>query len=228
MFRSVVIAMGVALLSGCVSTKIVPIKESDVATLQGGAIAITTREKPAFAVMTAGKAMFGAIGGAAMVIAGNNLIKENSVEDPAVHISNELIKGFAETNAMTVVPTGSVIATTMKPAELAKQYPNADVLLDVQTVNWSFAYFPMDWNSYHVIYSAKVRVIDVKKSKLLAEGFCSRVPEKTDSAPSYDQLVQNGAAGLKKELAIAAEHCIKEFRSKVFLQSGVRTANSAR
>jgi hypothetical protein len=77
------------------------------------------------------------------------------------------------------------------------------------------------------MYSAKMRVIDTKKRSLLAEGFCSRVPEKSESAPSYDQLLENQAARLKQELKVAAEHCIDEFRAKVFMQTDMKTANSA-
>lgn len=228
MLRSVAIVIGLVLLSGCASTKVVPLQEKDLASLQGGTVTTSTREKPGFGAMTAGKAMFGAIGAVAMIAKGNEIVKENDVEDPAAYIAQELAKGFADANEMTVVSTEGVIASGTKPAELAKAYPDADVLLDVQTVNWSFGYFPTDWNSYRVMYSAKVRVIDTKRRKLLAEGFCSRVPEHADNAPSHDQLLADRAAVLKQELAAAADHCISTFRNEVFFQSGVRTASSAR
>jgi hypothetical protein len=226
MARSVVVAIGAVMLTGCVSTKVTPLKESDVATLQGGKVTTTTRPVPGFVAMTAGKAMFGALGGAAMAIAGNNLVKENGVPDPADYIANELTKGFADANAMTVASNGNVVATAVKPADLAKQYADADLLLDVQTINWSFAYFPTDWNNYRVMYSARLRVIDVKKAAVLAEGFCSRVPENSDTAPSYDDLVNDGAAGLKKELLVAANYCIRELRSQVFLPNTVKSAST--
>lgn len=124
------------------------------------------------------------------------------------------------------VPANGKLATKTTPKELAAQYSDADVLLDVQTINWSFVYFPTDWNSYRVIYSAKIRVIDVKKSKLLAEGFCSRIPENSETAPSHDELLADQAARLKQELRIGADHCVEEFRNKVLLQPGVKTASS--
>jgi hypothetical protein len=226
MLRVILIAAAVGMLSGCVSTKTIPMKAETIARIQGGTLAVTKREKPGFAAMTAGKAMFGAVGGAAMVMAGNKIVEENAIEDPALRISAELMKGFADVNAMSVVSTDGIIASGVKPTELAKQYSNANVLLDIQTINWSFVYFPTDWNSYRVIYSAKMRVIDTKEAKLLAEGFCSRVPENSAEAPSHDELLENQAARLKQELAIAADHCIQEFRSKVLMQTDVRTASS--
>ena len=66
----------------------------------------------------------------------------------------------------------------------------------VRTVNWSFAYFPTDWNSYRVIYSAKLRLTDTRNRKVLAEGFCARIPEKSDSAPGYEELLADQEEGL--------------------------------
>ena len=217
--RLSVLAVGVLTLTSCVSTKIVPIQQDRMANLQGSTITVSTREKPSFGAMTAGKATFGLLGAAAMISAGNEIVKKNAIEDPAVSIARELADSFASANAMTVVPTEGVLAKSTNPAELARQYSAADILLDVQTVNWSFAYFPTDWNNYRVIYSAKARLIDTRTRKVLAEGFCSRVPEKTDDAPSHEELLANQAARLKQELEAAAQHCVSEFRSKVLKSS---------
>jgi hypothetical protein len=219
MLRSIILLAGVALLTGCVSTKTVPLQKDTISSYQGRTIAVSSRERPAFAAMTAGKAMFGAIGGAAMVMAGNKIVEENEVQDPAQIISQKLLETFSTGHSLKLVSTDGVIAKGMKVDDLSKQYSGADILLDVQTTGWNLAYFPTDWNSYRVIYAAKLRIIDTHKSKVLAEGFCSRVPEKTDSAPSYDQLLENKADRLKQELALAAEFCVNEFRSKVLVQT---------
>ncbi len=217
--RLAVLTISVLTLTGCVSTKVVPIQQERMANLKGSTITVTTREKPSFGATTAGKASFGLLGAAAMISAGNEIVKKNAVEDPAGSIARELANSFASANAMTVVPTEGVLAKGTNPAELARQYSGADLLLDVQTVNWGFAYFPTDWNNYRVIYSAKARLIDTKTRKVLAEGFCSRVPEKTDDAPSHEELLANQAARLKQELEAAADHCISEFRAKVLKSS---------
>lgn len=209
------ILAGALMLGGCVSTKNV---RADVATLRSTAparITTTTREKPDFAAMTAGKAMFGMVGGLAMIAAGNSIIKENDVEDPAGYIAAELSSELASTLGAQVVDNGGKVADTARPGELAKLYPGADLLLDVQTINWSFTYFPTDWNSYRLIYSAKLRLIDTRTGALRAEGFCARVPEKSENAPSREQLLADRAAGLKRELRVAADHCIGEFKAKV-------------
>lgn len=204
-------------LGGCVSTKNV---KADVAALRSSApatVTVTTRQRPDFAAMTAGKAMFGLAGGLAMVAAGNAIVEENGVEDPANYMAAELAQSLSASLGAQVVDNGGGIAGTAAPAELAKLYPNADLLLDVQTVNWSFVYFPADWNSYRVIYSAKLRLIDTRTGALRAEGFCARVPDKTENAPSREQLLADQAARLKSELRAAADHCISQFRTDVLV-----------
>lgn len=204
MRRMLVLAAGLVTLTGCVSTKIVPLQQRGMASLQGKTLTVAKREKPAFTAGTAGKAAFGLIGATAMIVKGNSIIQENNVEDPAEYIANELAGDLASAHAMAVVPADSV----------------ADILLDVRTVNWSFVYFPTDWNSYRVIYSAKLKLIDNRSRKVLAEGFCARVPEKSDSAPGYDELLADQAARLKQELRAGADHCIAELRAKVLRSSG--------
>lgn len=193
-----VVVVGLVTLAGCVSTKIVPLQQGRMASLQGKTLAVAKREKPSFAAGTAGKAAFGVIGAAAMIAKGNSIIQENHVEDPAVYIAKELAGDLATAHSMTLAAEGG-----------------ADILLDVRTVNWSFIYFPTDWNSYRVIYSAKLKLTDAKSGKVLAEGFCARVPEKSDSAPGYEELMADQAARLKQELTAGADQCIGEFRAKV-------------
>jgi hypothetical protein len=200
-----VLATGLVTLAGCVSTKIVPLQQGRMASLQGKTLTVAKHEKPSFGAMTAGKAAFGIIGAAAMIAKGNSIVQENNVEDPAGYIAKELAGDLATTHSLTVVPADG----------------GADILLDVRTVNWSFAYFPTDWNSYRVIYSAKLKLTDTRSGKVLAEGFCARIPEKSDGAPGYEELMADQAARLKQELTAGADHCIAEFRSKVFRSSGV-------
>jgi hypothetical protein len=203
MRRMMVLLAGLVTLAGCVSTKNVPLQQARMASLQGKTLTVVKREKPSFTAMTAGKAAFGLIGAAAMVAKGNSIVQENNVEDPAGYIAKELAGDLAAVYSMTIVPVEG----------------GADLLLDVRTVNWSFAYFPTDWNSYRVIYSTKLKLTD-KSGKVLAEGFCARIPEKSDGAPGYEELMADQAARLKQELKAGADQCIGEFRTKVLRSAG--------
>lgn len=202
------------LVSGCVSTKNVPVNDAATSEIQGKSITTAKREMPDFAAMTAGKAMFAMVGAVAMISAGNGIIRDNQVEDPANYISATLVAGLTEKYKLSVVNNDGILVADESPDKLAAQYASSDYLLDVRTINWSFAYFPTDWDSYRVMYSAKLRLINTDNGQVVAESFCARLPEKTEAAPSYNELLANQAQRLKDELRAAADYCVGEFKTK--------------
>lgn len=211
--RLIVIAVVAGMVSGCVSVKQIPMDSSSASAIGGRTVVLTEREKPSFGAMTVGKAMFGALGAAAMISAGNKIVGDNNVDDPAPYISSRLSKELADKRSVGVSDKKmSVTGSSQKEIMGSSQ----DLILDVMTVNWSVAYFPTDWSHYRVIYSAKASLIDAKSKVVLAEGFCAKVPEQTPESPTYDQLLANGAERLKQELKMAADYCVGEFLSKTF------------
>jgi hypothetical protein len=83
-----------------------------------------------------------------MVGAGNKIVQENEVEDPAGYIARALSDDFSTKHGVTVNVDGQVAAVGENVAELSRQYAGHDYLLDVKTFDWGFQYFPTDWNSY--------------------------------------------------------------------------------
>jgi hypothetical protein len=215
--KKVVLLIGLfAMLSGCVSTKNIKISEADFKLLNPNQLAMTTRDKPDFAAMTAGKAMFAMLGAAAMISAGNDIVKENDIDDPARYIQAELAKALNINYGFALSESAAVKVKTDKPAKITAAFADSDLVLDLETINWSFAYFPTDWDNYRVIYSVKLRLFNTKTNSIVAEGFCSRVPEEDDTAPSYEELLANKAERIKQELKIAADKCISELSANVF------------
>lgn len=210
MKKLVWLALASLVVSGCVSTKSVSMSDGVRQALADRPVHPTTRaEPPAFAAQTAGKAMFGGIGAAAMIKAGNDLVRENDITDPAPGISQALA---AEVAARFSAHAAEAVA--MEDGNPLT--PTAGYVVDVRTVNWSFIYFPTDWDNYRVIYSAQMRVLD-PEGAVVAQEFCSRVPEYSEDAPTYDQLLADGAARLKQEIAIAGDHCLAQFRARTGL-----------
>ncbi len=201
-------------LSGCVSTKNLQISQQDLKLLNPNNIALTSREKPDFSAMTAGKVMFALVSVATMGTAGNDIVEENEIEDPANYIRTSLANALKEKYGFKISEPKKV--TSSKSSKIVKAFPESDLILDVETINWSFVYFPTDWDNYRVIYSVKLRLIETKTKNIVAEGFCSRVPEEDDTASSYDELLANKAERLKQELTIAADKCIGEFKTNIF------------
>ncbi len=215
MNKIVVMAIASIVLSGCVSTKNLQISQQDLKQINPNHVALTSREKPNFSAITAGKAMFALLGAAAMISAGNDIVEENKIEDPASYIQAELARELNKNYGFKIDESETKKVATSKGSKIAQLFPKSDLVLDIETINWSFAYFPTDWDNYRVIYSAKLRLIDTKSKNTIAEGFCSRVPEEDDSAPSHDELLANNAERLKQELRSAANKCISEFKSNV-------------
>ena len=213
--RIVALCVFALTLGACASTQTVKIDQKAGVQMQGKSVAVTTSDRPPFAAMTAGHGMFAMMGALAALDQGGKLIQENDVPDPAVHIGKALSAGLQAQYAVQLQDAqhpGEEAAVD----QLVKAHPDAAFLLDVRTINWSFIYFPTDWNNYRVIYSAQTRLIDTASAKVVAQAFCSRVPDQTPDSPSYDQLLANNAQRLKDELLVAADHCVNEFRSKLF------------
>jgi hypothetical protein len=165
--------------------------------------------------MTPGKAAFAMVGAFAMIAEGNKIVAENKITDPADTIAAELIKSLETSHGTKVVMapvkvTDDDIQNIISSAKGASRY-----LLDVQTIGWNFAYFPTDWTHYRVMYTAKARLIDADSKSVIAEGFCKQIPESNVNAPTHDELLQNNAERLKKELNAAAQECIKTLKSEM-------------
>lgn len=208
-------------LAGCVSTKTIGVAPNVLDKYHGDTVAVTHRSEGGFLAQTSGKAMFGAIGAIAMIHAGNEIIHEDQVPDPVTSIEQALQADLVRENGMRSVDI-NVSTDTTDASKLASQYQNADLLLDVYTTYWGFLYFPTNWTHYKVLYTARMRLIDTKTSKVLATGFCSRKPESSPSeAPTYAELLGDHGALLKKDLAQAAQTCAQQFGQKVLLENAV-------
>ncbi len=208
-------AFVLAFCSACVSTKNVPLDINSFEKIEFSKISLSKREKPDFSATTPGKAAFGGFGALAMISAGNKIIEENNIADPANFISAELGKTLAEKYGSVEVLRSDKVVSGLKTQSVIDTYSDVGILLDVQTINWSFLYFPTKWGKYRVIYSAKLRLVDSGSGKLLAEGFCQRTPEYDDNAPTKEQLLTDSAARLKEELLLGAKSCIEQLKMNV-------------
>ena len=210
-----------AVLGACVSIEETPLAPASAESLRGRVAAIAVRDTPDFSAFTPGRAAIGGlIGGAMMIELGNRVVRENGVEDPSTAIARALANELKERFALGLAPQ-TVHVTTDDVAPLVKQHPDVDLLLDVRTLGWMYAYFPTAWNRYWVGYSARLRLIDVKRGQVIAEGGCARKPpEDSSAAPSGDELLANSAQRLKAELADAAQFCLQHFRTAPFAFTG--------
>jgi len=215
MKKVLLVVAAAGIFSGCASVNKQPIAPNATTELKGQTIAQTKRPPPDFAAMTPGKAAFALIGAALMISEGNSLIAQNKVADPADAIASSLVTALqsaygAKSTEQQIAVNASNVTEISAAAGGAARF-----VVDVQTINWSFGYFPTDWTHYRVIYTAKARLINTSTKATVAEGFCKRIPESNVGAPTYDELTSNEAALLKKQLSLAVDECVKTLKAEM-------------
>ena len=219
MRKLIAVAAIAAMLVGCapVSTKSI----NSTAGLQGKRLAVTSHPIPDFSAGTAGKAMFAMVGAIAMIHAGNELVRQDQIQDPAIRIGQRLSTDLAKTQGVIVLPPNGLVASSDDPAALIKTYAGADLLLDVKTYAWSYVYYPTKWGSYRVNVDANVRLLDGKSGDVIAQQTCKIDPTDPNNPPSLDALRANQSALLKQLLSKAADTCVGNVEQQVLRVASV-------
>ncbi len=204
------------LLGACASTQNLAVSPDTLKTMQGKSLFLIQRESPSFVAMTSGKGMFAVAGVGAAVAAGNTMVSENDIVDPAMDISRTLSRNLAENYGVT--PGGeSDTAESDSIDSLVRLAGGNDYALDVATNGWSYMYDGFSFGDYFVGYSSKLRLIDVRAAKVISSGLCVYDAKKAGKSPvSHETLLADNAAYIKQELAVASNHCIREFTTKLF------------
>ena len=202
------VLMSALALCGCAGMQAVKPSDDAMRSLHGAHLTVVTYGKSPFAAMTYGKAMFGGLGGLAAIGEGNDVIRNNDVPDPAVTVAAKLSPLLtARLNASGADNIADRDPDKNAEKDLAAAASGKGAMLDVQTMYWSFVYFPLDWTHYHVIYTARARLIDAGSGQVIAQAPCKFDTENDKPAPDYDTMMADKAAKLKAMLAEAADAC---------------------
>jgi len=210
-------------LASCVSPpKDQPLSQADGARLRGASLVIAKRDAPPFAEMTAGKAALGSFGvvgavagASAMESEGKKIVEGNVIQDPADQMGRQLASALSAARGAKVSASSASKVKDKDPKAIARAYPGSDFVLDVRTTLWATVYFPTNWARYRVIYCAQLQLIETRTGRVIAQGVYGRVPEKTPSSPTRDELHANNAAILKRELQTGAAECTAHFKRNV-------------
>ena len=189
--------------------------------MQGKSIILIQRESPSFVAMTSGKGMFAVAGVGAAAVAGNKLVEETGIVDPAMIISRKLAQGLAEEYGVTLSGETDVVPTD-RADSLGAVANDTDYALDVATNGWSYMYDGFNMGDYFVGYSSKLRLIDVKSGEVISSGMCAyNAKEAGKTAVSHETLLSDDAAYIKQELEDATQLCVQEFASNLFSSRAV-------
>jgi hypothetical protein len=215
------------MLAGCVSTANVALSKDRLSAAEGGTLTVSSRAMPDFVILKPSTAVIsgltggvgGAIAGDIAVKKGDEFINANGIPDPAVKMKKELSAYLATTFHLTEKNDRPVVVSTNDEEEMANAAAGkADFLLDVQTVNWSFLYLPFDWSRYRLLYSVKLRLIDIKKKEMIAEGFYFWKTPGEAYNPTYDELIAKHGEAIQKQSDDARVAATKYFESNILTQ----------
>lgn len=201
------------LTTGCANLQPIPLTPEAAAGLKNKEVVRGQMEKPPFVAVTADKAMFAMFGAVAMISAGKTIAEENHLQDPAPYINEKLSLALSKKYG-TKVTAKTVPILDNDIQALAQKNPGMELVLEIRTTSWNFIYFPTTWGKYRVTYTAMLRLLDIKDSKVIAQGLCSYQPDETPTSPTYDELLANSAERLKREIILAADFCINDFKTK--------------
>jgi hypothetical protein len=216
-----------ALLAGCATTPAPrSLDAAGLTAVHSQSVAVTSRPRPGFAVLKAGNMMFGALGGLAGVEEGNKIATANGLANPADAIAQELAIALRDTQgAQAAAPVAVETNDVERIAAQAKG--KARFVVDVETRMWHVIYFPTDWTHYQVPYMAVARLIDADTARVLAESSCKVEPGTNAGAPTYDELLANGAERLRASAAASAATCAAQFKRDMFALRDARPAAAA-
>jgi hypothetical protein len=205
------------IIAGCSSVKIVHLNPAASANIQGKSLVLVKRRSPDFIAMTSKKGMFAVVGVGAAVKAGNALVREKGIEDPALKIGRSVAQVLKSRYGMTVKGISRAYAESDDLGVISRLAAGQDYALDVATNGWSFIYDGFSFSDYLVGYSAKLRLIDVKAGKVLAEGLCIYDWKKAGKPTvSYEELMANDAAVIKKHLVESVDFCTRYYSKTLF------------
>ena len=219
-----------AVTCGCMSQETIAADPRVTSRFNGSRIATFRREPPQFQFGTAGTLLLAGLGlvpavfgGAEMQRAGDVVIREYELEDPAVYVGRKLLADLAPTfGFIPVVATDSIVSVE-SAQKLSAQYPDVQYLLDVRTNVWGVQVHPVRWTRYFVNYSAQMRLIETASGKVVAQSFCAKGFGRPGERPTRDELLANRAQRLKDELRLDADDCVEQFKARVLERSGDAT-----
>ena len=185
-------------------------------------MALVLQQPTDFYARTAANSMFGLAGLVTASISGNKIVKDYHLVDPSVRLGNKLAIALSEKYQLTT-------KTVMRPVNVSGwgQLPavaqDVDLLLSVRTSYWGVGYFPTNWARYKFHHHVEVNLTDRRNNSVLAQGDCLSDATGVDkSPPSYDQLLADDAAELKRQIADAVDMCLDEYESQLFLTAAAR------
>ena len=220
--RSILLFALVLALGACAGPKSdqapIALSSADASTLAGRSATNSVYQSPDFVAELAGRGTPGIAGHATMVGERNAILIDNKIGDPAPVIARNLGLMLAKQYGLRFAAAPRSAFASAEVADIAASNPDAEILIDVQTLRWGLMNDRSDLDAYRVKYDVRMRLVDNFDGRVLAQETCTHMKDDEDgaAAPSYEDLAANDAAGLKQELLDAALFCTRRFMRVLF------------
>lgn len=205
-------------LAGCAAIKPVALPQDSQASYQGQPLTVVTYDPHAgYFQMTAGAAMFGAIGAIAAIAESEKIVGRYQLVNPSIRTAEKLAPVLVDRlKPSSMTPVSYVPEKGQPEQQLAALAGNKGLVLDVRTMAWTTAYFPFNWGHYRTMYSAVSRLADGATGKVIAVAPCKVLVETDKGAPTYDELYADNASLLKAKYNDAADDCAQQMATALF------------
>lgn len=212
---------------GCASTDLAPIKmeKGGIEKLKTQSNIVVIHYKPApFRLVTEGTTLasgigvlFGAVGGAIgagatinkIESAGQEMVKNYSLQDPVLRVKEHIVDVLNTKYGLNNIHPIPEAIVEENFDLFRKQYGDG-LIIDLMTINWGIGSFTFDSSHYRTPLFVRARLVDLRDSKVLWQGSCRVMEEKTDNSPNIDEITADNGALLKKMLIAAEDICAKE------------------
>jgi hypothetical protein len=187
-------------------------RDATATALERKTLAIEVGETPNFYADTPDRRFFGILGVFSMASAGNQLVKELGITDPAREMADALRADLGR--RFQLVPSDAGDRT-------------ADLQLQIRTVTWDFRPYRNDAQRSYVVYAARLVLTDVASGRTIQSARCQSAPAGPDDLASVPDLLQDGGQRLRTELREAAGQCFASLRTGplgVVLRGGTAVA----
>jgi hypothetical protein len=141
--------------------------------------------------------------------AGQQLMLEIPLEDPAIRVKDRLISGLGADGRIGPIRPAAA-AMDSDDLKSLKQALGPVTVLDVRTTGWGLFPYQVDPKTFLVHYTVKARLIRLDQEKVLwrDEISCYTPGDRRFGAPALEDLKADGGALLKTTMARTAEVCV--------------------
>jgi len=137
------------------------------------------------------------------------------LQDPAPAVADlvqarvtDILKSADVKRLADLAPKG----LTFRSTEGLKSAAQNGLVMDVATSSWGLSYLNKDGPAkYMFSYQARARLFDTESKTVVGESWCDYgSTDKPEAAPTYDELMQDDGAVLRKALGDAINSCAEE------------------